>query len=674
MSHSSESDASSHSANGDQDRWESLANTASDYVLILDRQCRIQYINRTVPGLLMEDVIGSDVFSHVTPETQDGMRQALQSVFATGEYATFESQSKGQDGEFIWYSSRAGPLATDGKTTGVVLVATDVTRRKLSEREIRESEHRFKDLFNSSPDAIFVENLQGQVLDANPAACRLHGMTRDELIMRHVMELVPDHSREQAKIDFGRLVSGEVTRMQGFSLHKDGHEIPVELRVNHLQYNHQPALLLHARDITQQKRAERQLIERENRLKLLNGIATRTTAGLTLEQTIEQTVADLFQQQPEFRIACYTVDRIGKMRRLQHRQPDSMDPPLAYTRVDATHRASIKSLRTIESSDLLEDDDLAGMRETFKRAGTKSLIHVPFSYVGDTIAILAMESSEPYQWSDHHLLVAKEVAEYLSLATKAVQAREQRHKAEERLRAEERVLRTLLTLQDKERQLVSYEIHDGFIQDVIGAHMLLQTVNVHDSPTLQEVRRLLVKAIREGRRMIGELRPMIIDEMGIVQAVQFLINEQNAASDTDREVEFICRGDFQHTLPTLEGVIFRVVQEAITNVRRHSSAKSAMVRLTAVPPDHVVIEINDNGVGFDTSQVVPDDHFGLEGIRERARLFGGTTKIESAPNEGTRVTVKLPLHPPLESHGPLLSPKDPNETDESSEADWKWTV
>ncbi len=144
---------------------------------------------------------------------------------------------------------------------------------------LRESERRLRALFESSPDAIFVEDLEGNVLDVNYAACRLHGMERDELIGKNVAELVPPERREQLFGDFQAQISGDVNRLESVSWAKDGRAIPVEISINQIDYSGQPALLLHVRDITDRKQAEEALREGE---KQYQRIVENIQDGLTI--------------------------------------------------------------------------------------------------------------------------------------------------------------------------------------------------------------------------------------------------------------------------------------------------------------------------------------------------------------------------------------------------------
>jgi PAS domain S-box-containing protein len=247
-------------------------------------------------------------------------------------------------------------------------------------------------------------------------------------------------------------------------------------------------------------------------------------------------------------------------------------------------------------------------------------------------------------------------------------------RAIEKLQAEENLLRDLLELQDRERRMVAYEIHDGFIQDIVGARMVLQGLQ----PTLNSAapghRRsfestlmLLGRAINEGRRLISELRPMIIDEMGIVDALEYLIAEEEARGEM--QIRFTHRIHRERLPALLQANVFRIVREALNNARRHGSATSADIRLTQIGNTMLILEIQDNGSGFDPEQV-PADRYGLVSIRERAQLFGGGATIESDGHSGTRITVKLATdHPSSVRDG---GAKEPERSDGGTHPDWSW--
>jgi PAS domain S-box-containing protein len=221
-----------------------------------------------------------------------------------------------------------------------------------------------------------------------------------------------------------------------------------------------------------------------------------------------------------------------------------------------------------------------------------------------------------------------------------------RKHAETRLLAEQQLLRKLFTLQEQERKLVSHEIHDGLLQEVTSAHMLLEAASArwHEQkltvpPEIAATSASLNRAMTEGRRLISRLRPMIIDERGLVEAIEYLVEQEKTAHGV--QIRFTKQGRFDNLGPILESSVFRIVQEAVTNIRRHSQSPTAEIHLSA-DEGRLSLEIRDHGVGFDLARV-PEDRFGIRGILERARLFGGQGTIHSEPGQGTCVQVEMPL-------------------------------
>ena len=217
--------------------------------------------------------------------------------------------------------------------------------------------------------------------------------------------------------------------------------------------------------------------------------------------------------------------------------------------------------------------------------------------------------------------------------------------SQRKLEHERNLLRRLLEIQERERQLVSYEIHDGLAQYLAGALMHLQACQHACLPAaaareFDESLRLLQAAAEEARRLIGGLRPPALDELGLVAAVESLVAEARTE---------ISEVSFSHTMPRdrlppqLETSVFRIVQEGISNARKHSRARRLRIDLTR-STDSVRILVADDGRGFDPTRV-PEERFGLEGIRQRSRLLGGEPRITSAPGAGTTIEVTLPAPP-----------------------------
>ncbi len=219
-----------------------------------------------------------------------------------------------------------------------------------------------------------------------------------------------------------------------------------------------------------------------------------------------------------------------------------------------------------------------------------------------------------------------------------------RKEAELQSQRQQELLCQSLVAHERDRQLVAYEIHDGLVQDVTGGLMHLDAVDPETLPAKAReqfdlVRRLLRRTIDEGRRMISGLRPPIIDELGVVAAIEYLISEKEP--DCPTRFELRAEVEFDRLDPLFEGTIYRIVQECLTNVVRHSQARHALVSLKQ-SGNRLELQIVDDGVGFDPSQI-HERRFGLQGVRERARMLHGRADVESAPGKGSRILVSLPL-------------------------------
>lgn len=212
-----------------------------------------------------------------------------------------------------------------------------------------------------------------------------------------------------------------------------------------------------------------------------------------------------------------------------------------------------------------------------------------------------------------------------------------------------RVLRTVISAQEDERRRVARELHDETSQLVAAIAMGLDAARLSATPVRLEDLRHLVDRMHDGlHRVIVNLRPSVLDDLGLAAAIEWLAEHQLRRAGIAARCELSdlqdCRVD-----ATIEIALFRVVQEATTNIVRHASASTVLIQggLEDAGGDRRLwIEIEDDGAGFDPSGISTDTQtlrgVGLLGMRERMQLIGGTIEIESAPGEGTRIRVEAP--------------------------------
>jgi two-component system, cell cycle sensor histidine kinase and response regulator CckA len=240
--------------------FRALTDNTLDILTILDREGRFNHNSpsvRRVMGYDPKQLAGQSAFAMIHPEDLPGVLQAFDYGLRNPDRTvTMEFRFRHLDGSWRYLEAVGQSRLDDPDIAGVVVNSRDISDRKQAEAGLRDSEKRFRDLFEGSPDAIFVEDLHGTVLDINPAACRLHGMTREELIGKKVSDLVPPDQREQTAFDFQALVEGRRQQVEGASCTQDGRVVPVEVRASRIKYAAQEAVLLHVRDITDRKLAE----------------------------------------------------------------------------------------------------------------------------------------------------------------------------------------------------------------------------------------------------------------------------------------------------------------------------------------------------------------------------------------------------------------------------------
>lgn len=223
----------------------------------------------------------------------------------------------------------------------------------------------------------------------------------------------------------------------------------------------------------------------------------------------------------------------------------------------------------------------------------------------------------------------------------------ERKQAEEKVKAEQRALRHMLLASDRERHLITYELHDGVAQQILGALMLLESQEPpqgRKSKRTEDAYREGIAALRQAsaeiRRVMNWLRTPVLDKFGLAEAIEDVAAQLRLRPATP-EIEYRHRVQFQRLEPTLENSLLRIAQEAMINACQHSRSEKVRVTLTQ-KGDEVTLEVRDWGIGFD-QDTVQENRFGLEGIRERARILGLKLSIKSEPGKGTVVRVKFPV-------------------------------
>lgn len=211
----------------------------------------------------------------------------------------------------------------------------------------------------------------------------------------------------------------------------------------------------------------------------------------------------------------------------------------------------------------------------------------------------------------------------------------------------------IIRAQEEERKRVAREIHDGPAQSMANVVLRVEICEKLLEKRPDEVRNELVglkdivrKSLQDVRKIIFDLRPMVLDDLGLIPALKRYISEVQEKNSL--LVDFRVFGSQERMSGILEIAIFRVIQEALNNVIKHSGARMVDISLEQVP-GQVNLRIKDDGCGFNADEALSGsnkDNYGLIGIRERIQLLEGSFKLITAPGKGTDLKVKIPLKSP----------------------------
>lgn len=209
---------------------------------------------------------------------------------------------------------------------------------------------------------------------------------------------------------------------------------------------------------------------------------------------------------------------------------------------------------------------------------------------------------------------------------------------------------SIIRAQEEERKRVAREIHDGPAQSmaniILRAEYCLKLLDKDPKKIREELLSLqdiVMQSLQDVRKIIFDLRPMVLDDLGLAPALmRYFATYQEQYG---LEIDFHFFGQEHRLDSTIEVALFRIIQEAVNNIRKHAQVNNAMVKMEMLP-NKITVSIRDNGRGFNPKIVQKDKDrggFGLVGIAERVQLLNGEMKVNSSPGKGTSINISIPL-------------------------------
>ncbi len=535
-------------------------------------------------------------------------------------------------GKPAWYNCTYRLIRdADGRPECFLETGRNIAERKRVEDALKESEERHRILFFQSKDAVMtLAPPSWRFTSGNPAIVDMFGAKDiDEFTSLPPWGLSPERQPDgQRSFDKAKRMI-ETAMREGFHhfewMHRrlDGTDFPARVTLSRMQVAGQTFLHAVVRDITQQKRAEEAMkVFKEALETSTDAIGMSTPLGRHYYQNgaFDRLFGSIGEYPPD---TLYVDKQVGEV-------------------VFGTIRSGGQwtgEVKMYAADGRILDIHLRAYANKDENGNIVSLVGIH----NDITQRKRTEAALKKAHDDLERRVKERTAELSA--------------ANAQLRRERQTLEHMLRASDHERQLIAYDIHDGLAQELAGAIMQFQLYEQQKDTQPQDARKafdggvaLLRQGHSEARRLISGVRPPILDESGVVAAIAHLVHDP--AFEHGPKVEFRSRVTFSRLAPVAENVIYRIVQEALSNARQHSQSTRIVVSIVQ-RGDRLRIEIRDEGVGFDP-QNVSENRFGLEGIRERARLMGGKCSIRSKPGGGTAVIVQLPLAPQTQAGSGVL--------------------
>ena len=581
-----------------------LYERVSDGFIAIDRNWIYTYVNKTAGEILGKDpawLIGKHMWTEFPQEETNPFYIAYHQAMESQEMINLEEYVEAYG---RWFQNLIYPAAD-----GLSVFFRDITDSKENEKKIRESEIRFRTLSRTAPVGIFETDAHGSTTYVNETWLQYSGMHFDEAMGDGWLRAVhPDdkdwlqqgwHSKTEMKSE--SVSEYRIVDKEGKIRWVNGRAVPV--------FNNDGSVSGYigiTLDITEKKTSEERIINSEESKRLI------LNSALDAIVIVDTASKIIFWNPQAENIFGWTAEEVtGK----------SLMQTIIPAEYEAAHRQGMQ--RFLQTG---EGPILNRLIEVTACNKEGSLFPIELS-------ILPVEQE-----------TGKTFCAFIRNITERRQAESSLKQSSEQLRE---LSRHLQKVREEERLRIAREIHDELGQQLTGLKMdvaWLMRKTVQDDPVIKdkfdEALSLVDKAVQSIRRISTELRPSVIDDLGLNAALEWQVEEIGRRMDV--EIEYKNSFNDSNIHPDISIGIFRIMQESLTNIVKHAAAYKINIDISQAG-NAIRLIVEDDGIGFDTNAKQDQLTFGLIGIKERTSMLQGECAIYSEPNTGTRIEVSIPL-------------------------------
>jgi PAS domain S-box-containing protein len=481
----------------------------------------------------------------------------------------------------------------------------------------------------------------GKIRRWNTRMQEITGFSRDEMADMKYQELVCEKDRELAAQKLAETIRQGRGEAEISLVDKQGNLHPFYFTGFLVRLADKEVVIANGMDISERKLSEQKLQRKYEQLQLIAHLSDAVSKANELDDIYKLALGGLLNTIQADRASVLQFDEEGIMQfKAAHGLSDS------YRQKAAGHspwKEDAINPVPIFVTDVANEPSLSNLLPVIREEGITALGFIPLVYMNQLLGKFMVYFNKAHEFTEEESQLLQTIAREVAFAIGEKRNEIALRKSEQQYRE---LSAHLQDIREEERSAIAREIHDELGQQLtvlkIDFSWLESRLNLGDNKILTDkfadISSLLDRAVKTVRRMSTSLRPSMLDDLGLVATIDWYLADFGRR--VNLKTEFYHDNDEYNMPDKMRTAFFRIFQESVTNVIRHSDATTVIVELNRIG-DQFSLKVIDNGKGFDTSSVSGKRTLGLLGMRERSLLIGGQCRIESAPGRGTTVSVEV---------------------------------